>query len=287
LAQVARLLTKIHHIGLAVPNAGDALKIYQDSLGLTPTKDAVLEDQGIRGILLRAGETEIELLEPLRPDTTVGRFLQSRGPGLHHLCFESTDIAADLEDARSRSLPLIDQTPRPGLAGSIAFLHPGATRGVLVEYAQPAAHASTASGDLMQGENGDQTIFDHVTIASRDLDAMTRTFCDNFGLYAKTALQSEHGDFASSNLPIGHSAIEVVSPLDNASALTDYLKKKGEGLYLLSLRLNALDDVARALRGARLSLTEPAEVDRGSARAAYMSPPEVAGVLIQLIERPQ
>jgi methylmalonyl-CoA/ethylmalonyl-CoA epimerase len=77
------------------------------------------------------------LLEPLSPDNGVGKFLARRGGGLHHLCFETDDVARELEGARVRGLALIDQNPRKGLAGMICFLHPKATRGVLVEYAQP------------------------------------------------------------------------------------------------------------------------------------------------------
>ncbi len=85
----------------------------------------------------RAGESEIELLEPLDAGNAVGKFLARRGGGLHHVCFETDDVARELEAARGKGIQLIDQKPRHGLAGMICFLHPKATRGVLVEYAQP------------------------------------------------------------------------------------------------------------------------------------------------------
>jgi methylmalonyl-CoA/ethylmalonyl-CoA epimerase len=79
----------------------------------------------------------VELLEPLSPEGGVGKFLARRGGGLHHVCFETDDVARELEGARAKGIQLIDQAPRKGLAGMICFLHPKATRGVLVEYAQP------------------------------------------------------------------------------------------------------------------------------------------------------
>lgn len=91
----------------------------------------------MRGVLLEAGDGEIELIEPVRADTGVARFLDSKGEGLHHICFQSTDVGAELEEAKAKGIPVIDQAPRPGLAGMICFLHPKATRGVLVEYATP------------------------------------------------------------------------------------------------------------------------------------------------------
>ncbi len=131
------MLTKIHHVGIVVRSADAALAFYRDTLGLPLTADAVIEDQGVRGVLLRCGPNEIELLEPTRDDTGVARFLAARGEGMHHVCFESTDVAADLAAAREKGLQLIDQAPRRGLAGMICFLHPKSAHGVLVEYATP------------------------------------------------------------------------------------------------------------------------------------------------------
>jgi methylmalonyl-CoA/ethylmalonyl-CoA epimerase len=131
------MLKKIHHVGVVVPNLNQAMVFWRDLLGLHLSKMEVVQDQGVKAALLLAGESEIELLEPLNPDNGVGKFLARRGGGLHHVCFESDDVTRELNDARNKGLPLIDQQPRRGLAGMICFLHPKATRGVLVEYAQP------------------------------------------------------------------------------------------------------------------------------------------------------
>ena len=87
--------------------------------------------------MLNIGESRIELLEPIGPGTPIDKFMAKRGEGIHHLCFQTDDVAAELEAARRKGIRLIDEKPRPGLAGMICFLHPAATRGVLVEYAQP------------------------------------------------------------------------------------------------------------------------------------------------------
>ncbi len=133
------MLTKIHHVGVVVHSADEALKFYRDALGLPVTADRVIEDQGVRGVLLQIGNSEIELLEPTRDDTGVAKFLASRGEGMHHICFESDNVEAELEAARAKGLELIDQKPRLGLAGMICFLHPRANHGVLVEFATPLA----------------------------------------------------------------------------------------------------------------------------------------------------
>lgn len=131
------MLKKIHHVGIVVRNLDEAMAFYRDALGLHVHKIATLEDQGVRAALLPCGDSEIELLEPTRPDTGVARFLSTKGEGLHHLCFESDDVEAELERTKSAGIPVVDQQVRDGLAGRICFLHPKATRGVLVEYAQP------------------------------------------------------------------------------------------------------------------------------------------------------
>jgi methylmalonyl-CoA/ethylmalonyl-CoA epimerase len=131
------MLKKIHHVGVVVPNLEQAMSFWRDLLGLRLTKSQTVQDQGVKAALLQVGESEIELLEPLSPDNGVGKFLARRGGGLHHVCFETENVERELEGAKAKGIQLIDQKPRAGLAGMICFLHPRATRGVLVEYAQP------------------------------------------------------------------------------------------------------------------------------------------------------
>ncbi|MCI0548549.1 MAG: methylmalonyl-CoA epimerase [Candidatus Rokubacteria bacterium] len=132
------MITKIHHVGIVVSRLQTAYRFWRDALGLPLVKEAELPDQGVRAALLAAGESEVELLEPTTGDSGVGRFLARHGERLHHLCFESADVDAALEILRTQNVPLLDRTPRPGLAGRIAFLHPAAADGVLVELATPA-----------------------------------------------------------------------------------------------------------------------------------------------------
>jgi methylmalonyl-CoA/ethylmalonyl-CoA epimerase len=133
------MIEKIHHVGVVVKSADEAMKFYRDALGLTVTEDRVIEDQGVRGVLLAIGGSEIELLEPVQEGTGVARFLETRGEGMHHICFETDDVDKELDDARNKGIQLIDEKPRPGLAGMICFLHPKSNHGVLVEFAQPPA----------------------------------------------------------------------------------------------------------------------------------------------------
>jgi len=124
----------VDHIGVAVEEIETALRFWQGALGMTPEPAEAVADQGVRTVLLPASGVRIELLEPTGPDTPVGKFLARRGPGLHHVCL----LVDDLDDALLRltesGLRLIDASPRTGVGGSrIAFLHPSAAAGVLVE----------------------------------------------------------------------------------------------------------------------------------------------------------
>ena len=110
---------------------------YRDTLGLEVHALATVEEQGVKAALLTIGESEIELLEPLSPEAPVGRFLERKGEGLHHICFQTPDVAAELEGLKAKGVELVDQQPRRGLAGMICFLHPKASRGTLVELATP------------------------------------------------------------------------------------------------------------------------------------------------------
>ena len=133
------MLKKIHHVGVVVPEsrAGDGALARPAGTALDQEPDGAGSRRQGRAA---AGRRErIELLEPLNPDNGVGKFLARRGGGLHHVCFETDDVERELDGAKAKGIQLIDQKPRRGLAGMICFLHPKATRGVLVEYAQPFA----------------------------------------------------------------------------------------------------------------------------------------------------
>jgi methylmalonyl-CoA/ethylmalonyl-CoA epimerase len=134
------VFSRIDHIGVAVEEIEPALELYRDSFRLELAHREVVEEQGVEAVLLDAGENHVELLAPLGPDTPVGRFLAAKGPGLHHVAYQVTDIDATLQALKNAGLQLIDQEPRTGIRESrVAFLHPRSTGGVLTEIVQPAA----------------------------------------------------------------------------------------------------------------------------------------------------
>ncbi len=126
---------KLDHVALAVRSLDAALDVYAQ-FGLEAGEPCTMDEAGLRIAFLAAGDSQLELLEPLRPDTTVSRFLERRGEGLHHICFEVDDIRAALAELSARGVELIDREPRRGAEGLTAFLHPRAGNGVLIELVQ-------------------------------------------------------------------------------------------------------------------------------------------------------
>jgi methylmalonyl-CoA epimerase len=132
------MLGTIDHIGVAVESIDDALPHYEKTLRMPLVHRERVEGQGVEAVLLDVGDSHIELLQPLGPDTPVGRFLTKRGPGLHHVAYRVSDIDMVLSMLASCGAQLIDKEPRPGIRGSrVAFLHPSSTGGVLTEIVQP------------------------------------------------------------------------------------------------------------------------------------------------------
>ena len=167
------MVTNIHHVGIAVKNLAAAYGFWRDTLGLPLVREAEVAEQGVRAALLAAGESEIELLEPLTPESPVGRFLGKRGEGLHHVCFKTADVGRDLAALRAKGVALLDPAPRRGLAGRIGFLHPTACHGVLVELATPDAGPPHAESPVR---------FKRLVIGSPSPGDTAKTYQDLFGL---------------------------------------------------------------------------------------------------------
>ena len=125
---------KVNHIGIAVENIADYVKFYENCLELSIDGEEEVAEQKVKTAFLSVGETRLELLEPTAEDSPVKKFLDSKGPGIHHLAFDVDDIEAELARLKEQGVRLIDEKPRRGAHGTkIAFIHPKESKGVLVE----------------------------------------------------------------------------------------------------------------------------------------------------------
>jgi methylmalonyl-CoA/ethylmalonyl-CoA epimerase len=143
---MAPLFSKIDHVGIAVPDLDEAIAFYRDTFGILSVHEEINEDQGVREAMLEVGDgdTRIQLLAPLRPDSAIAKFLDRSGPGVQQVAYTVDDVDAVSATLRAKGLRLLYESPRRGTADSrINFIHPKDAGGVLIELVEPArAHVS-------------------------------------------------------------------------------------------------------------------------------------------------
>jgi methylmalonyl-CoA/ethylmalonyl-CoA epimerase len=133
------VLGRIDHIGVATDDLDGAVALYEGTLGMPVAHRETVESQGVEAVLLDVGEGHVELLRPLGPDTPIGKYLERKGPGLHHVAYAVDDIEGVLGSLKEAGIELIDSEPRKGIRDSrVAFVHPRSTGGVLTEIVEPA-----------------------------------------------------------------------------------------------------------------------------------------------------
>jgi methylmalonyl-CoA/ethylmalonyl-CoA epimerase len=138
-ATLSLVFRRIDHIGIAVADLEAAIAVHQEIYGMAMAHRETVVEQGVEAVLFDVGENHVELLRPLADDTPVGRFLERRGPGLHHVAYQVGDIDAALAELREEGVRMIDSAPRTGIRGSrVAFVHPSASASVLTELVEPA-----------------------------------------------------------------------------------------------------------------------------------------------------
>lgn len=272
-------LSRIHHVGLVTRDVDRALRFYHDALGMPIRKDLTATDRGLRAAILSLGNSNIEILQPLDDESNVAKFLRERGEGLHHICFQSDDVAADLQAAKARGMELLNETPYRGFTGLIGFIHPAANHSVLIEFVQlledePAIEPGPGPAAVLQ--------LDHAVVAVNDLDAAGKTFRDHFDLHSGG--RNRHDDLGIENvyLPIGDTQIELVTPTsdDQGNPLNRKLRES-EGLFMLALTVRDLPAAVEQLRAQGVTCTDPSS---GPTPGAFLSPKQASGVRIHLAE---
>ena len=267
------MIDLLHHVGIVVKDADRALSFYRDVVGLPVVADSVLDDQGVRAILLAVGENELEILSPTRSDTGVSRFLESRGETLHHLCFRTDDIAREIARLDEAGVELVDREPREGLAGRVAFLHPRAMRGVLVELAEPPPG----------GEERCEKGFDHLSVRTRDLDEAALLWREVLGLGVARRVEVEEAGMVVGQVPVGRCRIDLVAPSRPDAPYARELERLGEGAEpRVALEVEDLAGEAARLRAAGVALDDAAQAATPGARVAAIPAERAFGVAVEL-----
>ena len=131
--QTACIAQHLNHVCIAVRDIEETLRLYRDLFGVDSAEIEEIADQGVKATLVRVGGSQLEFIQPTDHEGSVARFIERRGEGLHHVCFEVEDLQRTLDNLDAKGVELIDKEPRQGLSGMIAFLHPRSTGGVLIE----------------------------------------------------------------------------------------------------------------------------------------------------------
>lgn len=130
------MLKRIDHVAVAVKDLDSAVGTFEKLFGIKPAKIQEIPDQGVKAAVIHIGDTELEFIQPVNPNTGVAKFLENKGEGIHHICIEVDDTDAELKRLEGKGAQLIDKQGRKGLAGRIGFIHPKSVNGILIELAQ-------------------------------------------------------------------------------------------------------------------------------------------------------
>lgn len=247
---------RIDHIGVAVDSLEEAAAKFRRVFGLAVAAQEVLEDQQVIAALVPTATGRFELLQPTNPESVVGRFLARRGEGVHHICFEVINIAGEIELLKSRQVQLVQGTPRRGFVGQIEFVHPRSAGGILVEMAEVSLRTPTTT-PLRLG---------HVAIATKDRAAAAELWKKNFHLVegGQQEADSAEADGARSVAldaagPQGRRLVQFVEPVGPSGPIAEFIEKRGEGVYSLTLQGAPREVVSSRRQGPGKSAVIPPE----------------------------
>ncbi len=280
-------VTRVHHTGVVVRGLEQACAFYRDTLGLPLLREALIESEGVKAVLLELGDSLLELLEPVDPDTGIARYLEQWGEGLHHVCLEVDDITAALVDLKAKGVPLVDEEPREGLVGTIAFLHPSALHGVLVELVDaPTALRQPAR----RPGSGRIRRLDHLVFAVQEMAPALADWARVFGLRPDPAPYQPAGTHMELGmLPVGGADgpfLELVRPTSAGHRVARFLAQRGEGMFSVSFQVDGLAAAVRGLRAHAVPVSDSEPGVYHGTRVARVPRASAHGVAIQLIERP-
>ena len=225
-------------------------------------------------MLLQLGENEIELISPLNGDSGVARFLESRGPTLHHICFSTDDIDAELDRLRTLGVDLIDEEARDGLAGRVAFIHPKALHGVLVELAQPPA------GHAPPKEKG----FDHIACNVLDVDEAVQRWHEVVGLSETGRVHRPEAGLMFAQLPSGQCTLELIGGDSPDSPRRTLIAEQGEGaISMVAIEVEDIEAEVARYRAAGLALDDPIAGGIPGTVRTSISADQAFGLGVQLI----
>ncbi len=266
------MIGTFHHAAVVVRDATAALGAFRDLLGLEVIADEVIEDQGVRAVVLGAGNEELELVQPIRPDTGVARYLEDRGERVHHVGLRTDDIVGDLARLEALGIRLIDREPRETRAGLSAFIHPKSMQGVLIELVQPPAVEPERPGLGLH----------HFATLSGDYPKAIELWTKTLGLELRREMPQPEREMVRGFVHGGVPFMEIIGATSPESRFYRRLERDREG-PVSTIAFFVPDFAATVARFRRAGYDVPEPTDPNHPRVLFPNDEGIHGVFIQLL----
>ena len=266
------MFKRIDHIGIAVGDIEVASEKFERAFGLTVAAQDEIKDQQLIAALVPTANVRFELMQPTTPDSVVGRYLERRGEGIHHVCFEVEDIRVEIEALKERGVQLINGAPREGYVGEVEFIHPKSARGVLTEIAQVTRRTESVS----------ELKVHHITIATTNRDEAADTWSRNFGLPITRKTERDEARIATAWLNTGDTEVEFAQQTSESGPLALAVESRGEGVYGVVLDTEDAPTLARKLTAEGLRVIEDTA---GDDVIRVVHPRDFFGTLVMFLQR--
>ena len=266
------MFTRIDHIGVVVSDLKAATDAYENLFGLKVAAQETIEERGLIAALVPTSNVRFEIMQPINPESAVGRFIERRGEGIQHVCFEVEDIRATIATLKEREVQLIQGEPEGGFVGEVEFIHPRAANSVLTEIAQVTRHTPTEH-DLR---------VDHVTVATEDRDAAIENWSKNFDMKVNRMVEVENAGLIFGWLDAGNAEFEFVQQTSEDGPIARAIASRGQGVYGIVLESSDANRLAEHIKSQGLRIVEEREGDR---TVHVIDPEDFFGTLIMITQR--
>lgn len=267
------MFKRIDHIGIAVKDIEAAAAAFERVFGLKVAAQEEIEDQQLIAALVPTANVRFELMQPTTPDSVVGRFIERRGEGIHHVCFEVEDIREEIATLQGRGVQMVQGSPREGFVGEVDFVHPKSARGVLTEIAQVTRQTPTDT-DLK---------LHHITIATPDRNQAVEDWSRNFGLKVNRMAERDSAPIITGWLDAGDAEVEFAQQTVETGPLANAVAKRGEGVYGIVLESSDAAALQEHITSEGIRVIEDRESEDNVIRVIH--PKDFFGTLMMVLQR--
>lgn len=266
------MFKRIDHFGIAVKDLAATAAAFEKLYGLKVAAQEEIEDQQLIAALVPTANVRFELMQPTTPDSVVGKFIERRGEGIHHVCFEVEDIREEIATLQGRGVQMVQGSPREGFVGEVDFVHPRSAHGVLTEIAQVTRRTPTDT----------ELRVHHFNIATPDRDAAADDWSKNFGLKINRKMEREGAHIATAWLDAGDTEVEFVQQTVEDGPIARVVTSKGEGFYGIVLETDDAAKLADHVRDQGVRIIEDPE---GENVIRVVHPRDFFGTMLMITQR--